>query len=265
MSAEHNVVDFSSLTGKAFAQEDGTCSTHGKFTALVVNGINRPAECPDCMQVSIRAEHQAEAAQAATQAQAKGRLQRLGRIGLPPKMADVRWRDYEPTNERADNFKTICQHFASNWSATYSTGANLIMTGMTGNGKTHLASVLCKQVAAENEAQPMYTTVSQMLRYIRASFGKGCGYTEDQALNRYGRADLLVIDEVGVKLSSDYDRATLFEIIDIRYQQILPTVMISNLSVDEIEKQIDERMVDRLSENGTLMVFDWESHRGASA
>lgn len=264
MNNNQNVVDFSALTGKAFDQEGGECEIHGGYTALVLKGMGAPAECPDCMQQRIRTERQEEATHTATLAQARGRKQRVGRIDLPPRMADVRWRDYEPVSDKAANFKTICQRFATDWSNTYLNGANLIMSGMTGNGKTHLASVLCKQVAAEHEVQPLYVTVSQMLRYIRASFGKGCGYTEGQAVDRFARADLLVIDEVGVKLSSDFDKATLFEIIDIRYQERLPTVVISNLSVDEIN-EIDERMVDRLSENGTLMLFDWDSYRGASA
>lgn len=265
MSTDPKVIDMTSMINRPIVEVSGTCETHGDYQAsvLVIKGVQREPECPSCLQLKIRAEHEAEARALSTESEQKGRKQRLERIGLPPRMADVRWRDYVPATNTAGEFKSICREYATNWEITKSEGANLIMTGKTGNGKTHLASVLCKQVAAENTAQPIYATASQMLRYVRGSYNDS-GYTEDQALNRYALADLLVLDEVGVKLSSDSARSMLFEVVDIRYQERLPTIMISNLSVGEIEEQVDERMVDRLSENGTLMVFDWASHRGRS-
>jgi len=265
MSAE-NVSSLTALINAPFVDRKGTCDVHGDYTTtvLVICGKAQPVQCMDCLQMKIRAEREEEAQRIADEAHGKAKRSRLSKINLPKRMLDKRWSDYSPANAQAERFLTICKDYATDWQSTRDNGANLIMTGKTGNGKTHLASVLCKQVAAENTAQPLYTTVSAMLRYIRASFGKGCEYTESQAMARYATADLLVIDEVGVKLSSEYDKSTLFEIIDERYQEQLPNVVISNLSVKEIEDHIDARMVDRLSENGTLMIFDWASHRGTS-
>lgn len=260
------VTDLTTLVNAPIVEVEGTCDTHGAYvvSVLVRNGVQSPPECQQCLQLRIRAEYEAEAKLLASASESKDRTQRLGRIGLPRRMVDVRWRDYVPTTNVAGEFKSICQGFAADWQTTKAQGLNLIMTGKTGNGKTHLASVVCKQVAAENNAQPIYTTASHMLRYIRGSYDS-VEYTEDQAINRYATCDLLVLDEVGVRLSSDAARATMFEVLDIRYQDCAPTIIISNLSVKEIQEQIDERMVDRLSENGTLMVFDWKSYRGTAS
>lgn len=261
MNADTNVTALTSSTNARFIEKEGHCDIHGGYTATVL--VDGPVECATCMALKIRAEREAECERIANEAQGKQRRARLDRTNIPKRMMDKRWADYQPANDRAADYLQICRDYATNWQQTSAQGANLIMTGSTGNGKTHLASVLCKQIAAENAVQPLYTTVSAMLRYIRGSFRKGCEYDESAAMQRYCTADLLVIDEVGVKLSSEYDKSTLFELIDIRYQESLPTIVISNLSIGEIEEHIDARLVDRLSENGTLMVFDWESHRGA--
>lgn len=267
MNTESNIADLTAIIEAPFVEVAGTCKVHGDYTAtvLVRSGQPQAAQCVTCLALEIRAEREAEARTMATEAQTKARQSRIKGTQIPKRMMDKRWVHYLPANERAANYLRICKDYATNWQVNRANGANLIMTGSTGNGKTHLASVLCKQIAAENDAQPLYTTVSAMLRHIRASFGKGCEYTEKQAIAEFVGADLLVIDEVGVKLSSEYDKSTLFELVDMRYQESSPTVVISNLSVGEIDKHIDSRLVDRLSENGTLMVFDWESHRGSKS
>ena len=265
--SEATVTDLVGMLKAPFVEAHGTCEIHGEYTTqvLVIGGAPREPECLECTQQRIREERKIESERIATESEERSRRSRLDGIGLPRRMSGKRWSDYQPANAKAATHLQTCQAYASNWADTLGVGANLIMTGATGNGKTHLASVLCKQVAIQNDARPLYTTVSSMIRYIRASYGKSCTYSEQDALDRFGTADLLVIDEVGVKLSSEHEKSMLFEIIDMRYQEELPTVVISNLSVGEIEEHIDERMVDRLSENGTLMVFDWKSHRGAEA
>lgn len=262
--SEATVTDLVGLLNAQFVDASGTCEIHGDYTTqvLVINGKAREPECMDCVQARIREEREAEAQRISAETEERQKASRLAGIGLPRRMNGKRWADYNPPNQKAETHLATCREYATNWLTTFEVGANLIMTGATGNGKTHLASVACKQIAIQNDARPLYTTVSSMIRYIRASYGKDCKYSEQDALDRFGYADLLVIDEVGVKLSSEHEKAALFEIIDMRYQEELPSIVISNLSVGEIEKHIDERLVDRLSENGTLMVFDWDSHRG---
>jgi DNA replication protein DnaC len=62
---------------------------------------------------------------------------------------------------------------------------------------------------------------------------------------------------------SDFELTTLFAIINGRYEQMRPTVVISNLSGDQLPLAMGERCVDRLREGGGVVVpFDWESQRG---
>ena len=77
--------------------------------------------------------------------------------------------------------------------------------------------------------------------------------------------DLLILDEVGVQFGSDAEKLILFEIINTRYQDMKPTILISNLTLVELGKYIGERVVDRMREGGgAILSFDWDSYRGAA-
>ena len=72
--------------------------------------------------------------------------------------------------------------------------------------------------------------------------------------------DLLIIDEFGVQTGSDTEKLILFRIVNKRYEYLKPTILITNLSVAEIKK-FEERIFDRLKDNGILLNFSGESNR----
>ena len=83
-------------------------------------------------------------------------------------------------------------------------------------------------------------------------------------MDRLSKVGLLIIDEIGIQFGSDTEKLLISEIIDNRYQNLLPTVLISNLDLAGIKSCIGERSYDRLREDGGKVVaFNWDSHRGA--
>ncbi|MNJ56206.1 DNA replication protein DnaC [compost metagenome] len=80
-----------------------------------------------------------------------------------------------------------------------------------------------------------------------------------------GGLDLLVIDEIGCQKGSEYELGLLHNIIDRRYQAVLPTVLISNLDPDGLKAYIGDRALDRLRQNGGKVVgFTWSSMRACA-
>jgi DNA replication protein DnaC len=78
--------------------------------------------------------------------------------------------------------------------------------------------------------------------------------------------DLLVLDEVGVAIGNELTRrAMLFDVLNTRYGQMRPTVLIGNLTAAEMEAYLGERIMERLMDLGSIMVpFTWSSHRRRS-
>ncbi len=78
-----------------------------------------------------------------------------------------------------------------------------------------------------------------------------------------GEIDLLVIDEVGIQFGTDTERMILYEILDLRYEAMLPVILTTNITdLKSLEKLLGERIIDRLFEGESkIVVFEWESHR----
>jgi DNA replication protein DnaC len=75
--------------------------------------------------------------------------------------------------------------------------------------------------------------------------------------------DLLILDEIGVQFGSETERNLLFDVLNERYEDCKPTLLLSNLPKQDVAKYLGERVMDRLREDGgRVVVFDWESHRG---
>ena len=252
--------------GPTFEDAEGVCSIHGKFESQVMVRDDVPDDpaCPHCAQAELQKDSERQRQELQAQRFTAAREARIAGIGIPERLTSKSFEDYVPQTESAAAHLSVCKTFAERWITTADLGANLILCGKPGTGKTHLVSVICRQIATQHNAQPIYTTASKMLRHIRASYGRQATYTEAEAMDKYINSDLLALDEIGVKLPSEHDRSMLFEIVDERYQRRLPTIIISNLNIDEISKQTDARMVDRLSENGNLLIFDWSSYRSAT-
>ena len=78
----------------------------------------------------------------------------------------------------------------------------------------------------------------------------------------YTQCDLLIIDEVGVQRGSDFEKETFFDVINERYENMRPTIILSNLTIEEIKVFLGERVFDRLRENGgKAFLLDWPSYR----
>ncbi len=74
--------------------------------------------------------------------------------------------------------------------------------------------------------------------------------TEESVLDHYASLDLLIIDEVGVQFGSPAEMTILHEVINARYESVLPTILISNLPPEQLKEFISDRIFDRVTDGG---------------
>lgn len=244
----------------------GQCRQHGDYTvkALWMGSllVNPEPDCPECAEMVKFIEGLNEANDIEKAAEKRLR-RRIGDSNIPLRIRQAE--PYKPTTERAEgNLKAVKKYF-DDFDNEFERGGNLILTGNPGTGKTHLAGRLgISLINNYPNINVVYGTASEILRHIRGAYARDAEYSEADALDKYGCCDLLIIDELGVKMPSDHDKSKMFEIVDTRYQNCRPTVVISNLQANELAEATDERMIDRLRHNGTLLIFDWDSYRGSA-
>jgi DNA replication protein DnaC len=155
-----------------------------------------------------------------------------------------------------------CRTFADEFKGCQKTGASLFMVGNAGAGKTHLACAIANQLI-EHGHTALFLGVSKMFRRIRATYRSDSCQSEQDAIDALVRVDLLIIDEVGVQRGTESEEQLLFEVLNDRYEAYKPTILISNLPLDQARAYIGTRTLDRLREcGGKLIVFDWDSYRG---
>lgn len=77
-------------------------------------------------------------------------------------------------------------------------------------------------------------------------------------------ADCLVMDDIGVRSSSEAFRGDLHKIINRRLNEEKPTIYTSNVSMDQLETIFDRRVADRVRDLCYEFRFTGTSKRGAN-
>lgn len=140
----------------------------------------------------------------------------------------------------------VARSFIENFDYRLKSGGGMLMWGDIGTGKTHLACAMANALRAKFRPV-LYCTALEAVMLVKASWKKSeDGLTEYDVYARFGEPELLIIDEIGVQMGSDFERMVLTSIADIRSRNCLPTVIISNLKPAEIYDLLGERMFDRL-------------------
>lgn len=155
-----------------------------------------------------------------------------------------------------DKTRELCHSIITN-----NKPSNLIMVGGVGTGKTHLANSAIIELT-DNGHWCARVNMIDMIRKLKSTWSKDSEETEEEILDNLINMELLVIDEVGIQFNSDTEKMFIFDVINGRYDECLPTVIISNLDIGGVKEIMGERCIDRLREDGGKVVaFNWGSHR----
>ncbi|MFT8234775.1 ATP-binding protein [Pseudomonas guariconensis] len=242
------------------------CEKHGPFEQKVTMLLGKALRslCPECARIAKEErEARAEAEQALNVRLAISR--KLGDSLIPKRFADRSLANYKAEHKGQAEALRFCRHYVKTFDQIAENGRCMVLLGKPGTGKTHLGAGMANDLMRNTSHSAVYRTVGSVLQAIRATYDRSSEATEASILASLIEPSLLVLDEVGVSKEqpSDFELTTLFAIINGRYEQVKPTVVISNLDGSQLPMAMGERCVDRLREGGMIVVpFEWESHRG---
>ncbi|MCS5947660.1 ATP-binding protein [Klebsiella pneumoniae subsp. pneumoniae] len=138
--------------------------------------------------------------------------------------------------------------------------ASFIFSGKPGTGKNHLAAAICNELLLRGKSV-LIITVADIMSAMKDTFGNR-ETSEEQLLNDLSIVDLLVIDEIGMQTESRYEKVIINQIVDRRSSSKRPTGMLTNSNMEEMNKLLGERVMDRMRLGNSLwVIFNWESYR----
>ncbi len=141
-------------------------------------------------------------------------------------------------------------------------GHSLILEGKPGRGKTHLAIAIAYR-AMQNGFDALFVTAAQLIEDLSAAARDG---TLREALARYMKPHVLVVDEVGYLAYGDDAANVLYHVVNdrhIRRRSIVFTTNKHPTHWGEVlhDDDLADAIVDRVLERGRLLRLDGPSVR----
>lgn len=135
----------------------------------------------------------------------------------------------------------------------------LVISGLHGCGKTHLAAAIANYRASQGH-QVMFVVAPDLLDHLRATFNPSSTTSYDRLFDEIRRTHLLVLDDLRSKGASSWAREKLIQILDFRYNSNLATVMTTAEKFDDLDPSFQARIRDeRIS---TIVTIGAPAYRG---
>jgi DNA replication protein DnaC len=144
-------------------------------------------------------------------------------------------------------------------------GANLIMFGPPGGGKSHLAAAIGLALV-EHGWRVMFTRTSELVQKLQVARRE---LALENAINRLDRYHLLILDDLAYVAKDQAETSVLFELISSRYER-RSTLITANQPFGEWGKVFPDpamtlAAVDRLVHHATILEMNVESYRRRAA
>jgi DNA replication protein DnaC len=146
-----------------------------------------------------------------------------------------------------------------------SKGANLLLFGPPGSGKSHIATALGRTLV-ENGYRVLFTRTTDMVQRLQA---ERQSLQLAAAIARLDRFDLLVLDDISYVSKDQAETSVLFELIAARYERRSLLITANQPFGDWGKVFPDPAMtvaaIDRLVHHATIFEMNVESYRRRTA
>ncbi len=143
--------------------------------------------------------------------------------------------------ENMENILEYCTDYA------YSFGKespNLAFFGSTGLGKTFLSACIAHVVSQRGFYVSYGSAVEIFSLYEAEKFSRGV--QSEQSSAAYTDCDLLVLDDLGTEMVTQFTLSALYTLINTRLMHGKKTIISSNLTLEELKRSYTPQIVSRL-------------------
>lgn len=117
----------------------------------------------------------------------------------------------------------------------------LLIYGGVGNGKTHLANAVANKLCHDGNDARIFTC-PDLFTQLRQQMNNN---SADNFLEELKRVDTLIIDDYGMEYGTQFEQARLEELLDYRYRELLPTMVVTNKDLKDLPPRLASRFADK--------------------
>ncbi len=121
---------------------------------------------------------------------------------------------------------------------------NLAFFGGTGLGKTHISSAIARTVIEKGYDVLYVSAIELVSAFESEQFGKDIARGE--LTDKFFDCDLLIIDDLGTEIGGQFTQSTIYNVLNIRINKKMPTIISTNCKQDELLKKYSERVASRI-------------------
>ena len=144
---------------------------------------------------------------------------------IPPRFRECSFHNYYPKNDS----QYFAHSFASRLVDEYpAVETGLLFMGSVGVGKTHLAIAVLRDLIEKKGVTCLFYESGSLLKAIQDSYNPVSQTSEMRVLAPVYQAEVLVLDELGATVPTNWVRDTLYQIINTRYNNKKLTIFTTN-------------------------------------
>lgn len=136
-----------------------------------------------------------------------------------------------------------CRKYVDQWQEMRSRNIGILFYGSRGTGKTFYASCIVNLLTTKNVVAVMTTTANLMSVLSK--------WDKVETMEAISRVPMLALDDLGAERNTTFSAEQMFNVIDTRSKANLPTIITTNLDIEEMKNEDDvwrSRIYDRVIE-----------------
>ena len=245
-------------------------------------GGAQPCTCPEEIAKHEREEAERKAKQEAERVAEEARKMNdwvkriIGDSGMGERFLQRTFETFIANSPDRKRIKAAAQDYAENFTHQLPKrgeplpGRNgFLITGTKGTGKTHIAAAIANYLLNRGTGVT-FMTERELFGKIRKTYSRDEHADESAVLEIYKTVPLLIIDDIGKERPTEWTLATLYAIIDGRYDRAMPIIVTTNYGTADLVKRLTptggdattaDATVDRLIEMCEGIVMSGDSWR----
>lgn len=170
------------------------------------------------------------------------RLQRYSNLGV---LQSATFETLEPSgpgvgpeaNARYDAALRAARAFAE------APDGSLLLTGGHGTGKTCLSAAAANRLMGQGHPV-LFTFVPDLLDQLRGGYADDADLSHDEVFDQVKNVPILVLDDIGAHNGTPWAEEKLFQVVNHRYLNGLPTVLTSAVPLERLDGRLQSKLTD---------------------